>query len=69
MTGQQFGTEVLDKNGRRLGKIDYVILDTWSGDVKKYIVYRQPPDKDVSFAPDDISEIKESTIILNIVIE
>ncbi|UCD08459.1 MAG: hypothetical protein JSU79_08875 [Dehalococcoidales bacterium] len=69
MTGQQFGTEVLDKNGRRLGKIDYVVRDSWSGDVKKYIIYRQPPDKDVSFAPDDISETTESTVILKIEIE
>ena len=68
MTGQQFGTEVLDKNGRSLGKIDYVIRDTWSGDVKKYIIYRKPPDEDIAFSPDDISETTENTVILNIVI-
>ena len=68
MTAQQFGTEVLDKNGRSLGKIDYVIRDTWSGDVKKYIIYTPPPDEDITFSPDDISEITENAVILNIVI-
>ena len=69
MTAQQFGLEVVDKNGRSLGKIDYIIRDSWSGDIKKYILYRKPPDKDITFTPDDISEITESTITLNIVVE
>ena len=69
MTTQQFGTEVVDKNGKSLGKIDYIIRDTWSGDIKKYIIYRQRPDEDITFTPDDISEETESTITLNTVIE
>ena len=69
MTAQQFGTEVVDKKGRSLGKIDYIVRDTWSGDIKRYIIYRQRPDEDISFSPDDISEITESTITLNIEIE
>ncbi|UCC15917.1 MAG: hypothetical protein JSU58_05960 [Dehalococcoidales bacterium] len=69
MTAQQFGLEVVDKNGRSLGKIDYIIRDSWSGDIKKYIIYRQRPDEDISFSPDDISEITESTIKLNTAIE
>jgi sporulation protein YlmC with PRC-barrel domain len=69
MTGQQFGTEVVDKNGKSLGKIDYIVRDTWSGDIKKYIIYRQRPDEDISFSPDDISETTESIIKLNLVIE
>ena len=69
MTAQQFGTEVVDKNGRSLGTIDYIIRDSWSGDVKKYIIYRQRPDEDISFSPDDISEITENAVILNIEIE
>ena len=69
MTAQQFGVEVVDKNGRSLGKIDYIIRDSWSGDIKKYIIYRQRPDEDISFSPDDISEATESTITLKIAIE
>ena len=69
MTAGQIGAEVVDKNGKSLGTIDYVIRDTWSGDVKKYIIYRKPPDTDLSFSPEDISESTESTVTLNTVIE
>jgi sporulation protein YlmC with PRC-barrel domain len=66
---QQIDLEVVDKNGRSLGKIDYIIRDTWSGDIKKYIIYRKPPDKDLSFTPEDISETTESTVKLNIAVD
>ncbi len=69
MTTQQIGTEVIDKNGKVLGKIDYIIRNTWSGEVTKYIIYRKPPDTDLSFSPDDISETTESTITLNTILE
>ncbi|HEY94013.1 MAG TPA: hypothetical protein G4O15_03650 [Dehalococcoidia bacterium] len=69
MTAQQFGLEVADKNGKSLGKIDYIVRDSWSGDIKKYIIYRKPPDKDLSFSPEDISEMTEKTVILNTVLE
>ena len=69
MTAQQFGVEVVDKKGRSLGKIDYIIRDSWSGDIKKYIIYRTRPDEDTSFSPDDISETTESNIKLNIIVE
>lgn len=69
MTAPQIGVEVVDKNGKSLGKIDYIIRDSWSGDIKKYIIYRTPPDKDLSFSPEDISVATESTVTLNTVIE
>ena len=69
MTAQQIGAEVVDNNGRSLGKIDYIIRDTWSGDIKKYIIYRKPPDKDMAFTPEDISETTDNTVKLNIVTE
>jgi sporulation protein YlmC with PRC-barrel domain len=69
MEAQQIGTEVVDKSGKSLGKIDYVIRDTWSGDIKKYIIYRKPPDTDLAFTPDDISETTENTVKLSMVIE
>ena len=69
MEAQQIGAEVVDKNGRPLGKIDYIIRDTWSGDITKYIVYRKPPDTDLSFTPEDISETMDNTVKLNTVIE
>ena len=66
MTEPQIGAEVKDANGRLLGKIDYVVRDTWSGDIRKYIIYRNPPDEDLSFSPDDVSEVSESFVKLSI---
>ena len=68
MTAPQIGAEVVGKNGKSLGKIDYIIRDTWSGDIKKYIIYRKPPDTDLSFSPEDISEATESTVKLTTVL-
>jgi hypothetical protein len=67
MTEPQIGAEVKDGNGKSLGTIDYVVRDTWSGDIRKYIVYRKPPEEDVSFTPEDVSEALDNLVKLNIV--
>jgi sporulation protein YlmC with PRC-barrel domain len=68
MTEPKMGAEVIDLNGKSLGKIDYVVRDTWSGNVKKFMIYRKPPEEDLSFSPDDTSEITEDVVKLNITI-
>jgi len=68
MTERKMGAEVIDLNGKSLGKIDYVVRDTWSGNVKKFMIYRKPPEEDLSFSPDDTSEITEDVVKLNITI-
>jgi sporulation protein YlmC with PRC-barrel domain len=65
----QYGAEVIDKNGRKLGKISYLVRDTWDGGIKKFMIYRKPPEKDLTFSPEDASEITESTVKLNIAVE
>jgi sporulation protein YlmC with PRC-barrel domain len=65
----QFGAEVIDKNGKKLGKISYLIRDTWDGGIKKFIIHRKPPEKDLTFSPQDASEIAETTVTLNIAVE
>ncbi len=62
----QIGTAVTDKNGESLGNIDYVMRDTWSGEVRKCMIYKQPPDKDIMFSLDDIAESTEDLIKLNL---
>jgi len=62
------GTKVIDPDGKSLGTIDYVVRDTWSGDVKKLMIYRKPPEEDLSFSPDDTSEITEDVVKLSITI-
>lgn len=69
MTEPQMGAKVQDRNGKILGIIDYMVRDTWSGDVRKYIVYRKPPETDISFTPNDISEITEKLVTLALAVE
>jgi hypothetical protein len=38
--------------------------DGWSGEVRKFIVNRKSPDKDLFFTPDDILEATDSAIRL-----
>ena len=60
------GTEVRDRTGKLLGTIDYIVRDSWSGDVRKYLVYRKPPEEDISFTPEDISENEDAVVTLSI---
>ena len=53
------GAKVIDKDNKVIGKIDYLIRDTWSGEIKKYMVRRDAPNKDIFFSPDDILEASE----------
>ena len=59
------GAKVRDKNGKIIGQIDYLIRDTWSGEVKKYMVRREAPEKDIFFSPDDTLETSETEVRLN----
>ena len=63
------GAKVKDKNGKIIGQIDYLIRDTWSGEVKKYMVRREAPKKDIFFSPDDTIEASETEVRLNRTVE
>jgi len=58
------GSEVRDQNGQILGKVDHLARDTWSGEIKKFIVRREAPDKDLFLVPEDVEEMTESTVKL-----
>ena len=66
MIEPQMGTEVKDKNGKSLGTIDYIVRDTWSGDIRKFMIYREAPEADLSFSLEDVSEVKEDVVELAI---
>lgn len=62
----EVGSVVIDKKGEILGTVDYVIRNSWTGEISKYIIYRKPPEVDISFAPEDILEIKDSETKVNL---
>jgi len=63
------GAQVIDKNGRVLGSVTHLARDGWSGEVKKFIVNRKPPDKDLFFTPEDVLEATDARIKLKIALD
>jgi sporulation protein YlmC with PRC-barrel domain len=60
------GAQVVDKNGKVLGSVDHLAYDSWSGEIRKFIVNRKPPDKDIFLTPEDVLEATDTKIKLNI---
>ena len=65
----EYGTLVEDINGTIVGKVDYVIMDGWSGEPRKYMVRREQEDDAVFFTPEQIDGVTKKKIKLNISIE
>jgi hypothetical protein len=62
----ELGSVVVDKEGEKLGTVDYVIRNSWTGEISKYIIYRKPPEADISFVPEDILEVKDTETKVNL---
>ena len=62
----ELGSVVIDKEGEILGTVDYVIRNSWTGEISKYIIYRNPPETDISFRPNEILEVNSNETIVNI---
>ena len=62
----EYGAVVTDKNGNNLGKVDYIIMDGWSGEPRKYMIRREEEDDAAFFTPEQIAEIKKNKVKLNI---
>jgi len=63
------GVQVIDKNGKVVGSVTHLARDGWSGEVKKFIVNRKPPDKDLFFTPEDVLEATDTVIKLKITVD
>ena len=60
------GAQVIDKNGKVMGSVTHLARDGWSGEIKKVIVNREPPYKDLFFTPEDVLEATDVRIKLKI---
>ena len=62
----EYGTEVVDKSGKPLGTVDYVIRNSWTGEISKFTVRQEVSNRYLSFSPGDVLEVNESKIRLGI---
>jgi hypothetical protein len=63
------GVQVIDKNGKVVGSVTHLARDGWSGEVKKFIVNRKPPEKDLFLTPEDVLEATDASIKLKIALD
>ena len=59
-----YGTHVEDKEGNAIGKVNSVIRDSWTGDIRKFGIWQEGAVKDILVSPDLIHKISEDGIIL-----
>lgn len=62
----EYGAEVIDKNGKVLGTVDYVIRNTWTGEISKFMVRRESPNKELLLSLQDVLGAAKSKIKVSI---
>jgi plastocyanin len=65
----KYGDTVVDKNNKLIGKINKVILDTWSGEPRKYSVRLEGKIDMVFFSPEQVDNAAGDTVKLNLAME
>jgi sporulation protein YlmC with PRC-barrel domain len=62
----EYGAEVVDKNGKKLGTIDYIVRNTYTGDIKKFKVSTDLVETDLLYSPEDVLESSATQVKLKI---
>jgi sporulation protein YlmC with PRC-barrel domain len=62
----EYGAEVIDKNGKALGTVDYVIRNAWTGEISKFRVRVSSSKDEVILSPDEILEMEDEKIKLSV---
>ncbi len=65
----EYGTLVVDKNGKSLGTVDHIVLDSWSGEPRKFVVRLEDEVSAVYFLPKDVAEATKEKVKLNLAVE
>jgi sporulation protein YlmC with PRC-barrel domain len=60
----KYGAEVMDKTGKYLGTIDYIVRDTYTGDIRKFKVNTELMEADLFYSPDDVLEYSNDQVKL-----
>ena len=65
----EYGTPVVDKKGKSIGEVDYIIMDSWSGEPRKFMVRREQEDDAVFFTPEQVDKLTKKKVTLNVAVE
>ncbi len=65
----EYGMLVLDKNDKALGTVDYIVMDSWSGEPRKFMVRQETGVGAVYFSPEQVAEATKGKLKLNVSVE
>lgn len=65
----EYGNSVVDKDGKAVGEVDYIVMDSWSGEPRKYMIRREQEDDAVFFTPGQVDEVVKGRVKLNVASE
>lgn len=65
----EYGTLVVDKNGKSLGTVDHIVMDSWSGEPRKFVVRLEDEVSAIYFLPKQVAEVTKEKVKLNIAVE
>lgn len=65
----EYGMLVVDKNGKSLGTVDHIVMDSWSGEPRKFVVRLDDEVSAVYFSPKQVAEVTKEKVKLNITVE
>lgn len=61
----EYGAEVIDREGKTLGTVDYVIRNSWTGEISKFRISSNSLGSEFFFSPEEILELVEDSIKVN----
>jgi hypothetical protein len=62
----QYGAEVLDKDEKVLGMVDYIVRDTYTGEISKFKVRTELAEADLFFSPEDVLQATPNKVKLKL---
>lgn len=62
----EYGAEVIDSKGETVGKVDYVIRDTYTGEIRKFRVSTHLTEADLFFSMEDVAEATATRVKMKI---
>ena len=65
----EYGMLVVDKNNRSLGTVDHIVMDSWSGEPRKFVVRLEDDISAVYFTPQQVAEVTKGKVKLNLAFE
>jgi len=65
----EYGMLVVDKNNKSLGTVDHIVMDSWSGEPRKFVVRLDDDISAVYFAPKQVAEVTKGKVKLNLAFE